>query len=42
MSNASLRPDGAYFDGAAADRLAPIVARAVSDAFAGTTTGQSA
>jgi hypothetical protein len=34
VADAALRPDGAHFDGAGADRVAPAVARAVRHAIA--------
>jgi lysophospholipase L1-like esterase len=42
VSNASIRPDGAHFSGSGADRVAPIVARAVQGAVAGLPTGANA
>jgi hypothetical protein len=38
VADAAVRPDGAHFDGAGADRVAPVVARAVRQAVAAPTT----
>jgi hypothetical protein len=38
VADAAVRPDGAHFDGAGADRVAPVVARAVRKAVNVTTT----
>jgi peptidoglycan/LPS O-acetylase OafA/YrhL len=42
VSNDSIRVDGAHFSGAGADRVSPIVARAVRQAVAAQTEGKSA
>jgi len=42
IADAAVRPDGAHFDGAGADRVAPVVARAVRQAIATSTSAGTA
>jgi peptidoglycan/LPS O-acetylase OafA/YrhL len=42
IADAAVRPDGAHFDGAGADRVAPVVARAVRQAIAASTSAGTA
>jgi peptidoglycan/LPS O-acetylase OafA/YrhL len=42
VSDESIRPDGAHFSSEGANRVAPLVARAVRDAVAASTTGSNA
>jgi hypothetical protein len=42
VADAAVRPDGAHFDGAGADRVAPTVARAIRHAIARSTSSGTA